>query len=229
MTFLICKNKFLFVLTTMLLSLMFIALSLISAAVLYKLVTGDTTKVIGQAELQKAPWIVVISLLLFWFIVPVIWRLFVEKIPFNKAGLSFGNKSILTWSGAIIISIFLGLMASLGDSQSSTNSTKSLLFIILSLLLIAITEEFIFRFFIAGRIEKIGGVILAVLISSLLFTFFHLQAPVENLIPYLIFVFGTGAYLSFLFFYFKNIWICVFAHWNINFISLVVPFQHLFK
>jgi membrane protease YdiL (CAAX protease family) len=208
---------------------MFIALSLISAAVLYKLVTGDTTKVIGQAELQKAPWIVTVSFVLFWVIAPVIWRIFVEKEIFNKIFLSFGSKSIFSWFMAIVGSIVLGLIASLGDSQSSTNPSKSLLFVILNLLLIAITEEFIFRFFIAGRIAKIGGVVLAVLLSSLLFTFYHLQAPVENLIPYLIFVFCTGAYLSFLFFRFKSIWICIFAHWTINFISLMIPFQNLFK
>lgn len=215
----ILKSRLIFIVSTILLSITFILLSFISTAGLYKTVIGENVKIIGQTELQKAPWIIVISLFTFWVIIPVMWRIFIEKNAFNKLGLSFGNKPILSWIIAIILSIIIGFIASFGDSQTSNNSTNSIIFIIFTLNLIAFTEEFLLRFFIAGRIAKIGSINLAIVISSLFFTFLHFQAPVHSLIPYLIFVFGTGIYLSFLFFHFNSIWICIISHFVINFVS----------
>ena len=93
------KNKFVYVISTILLTVVFFFLSLISIVGLYKLVTGETKRVIGQIELQKEPFIIVISFLIFLVIIPIIWRFFVEKIPFNKLKLNF--ERFYKWHGFV--------------------------------------------------------------------------------------------------------------------------------
>ncbi len=66
------KSKLIFIVSTILLSIAFILLSFISTAILYNMVIGENVKIISQAELQKAPWIIVVSLLTFWVIIGIV-------------------------------------------------------------------------------------------------------------------------------------------------------------
>jgi len=220
------QSRFFFGFYTVFFACVCLVLFLISQVIGFRAATGDKKKLITQEDIKKIPGIFLLSSLLFYVAIPIIWRIWVEKASVFSLGLFGSSKNIFYWFLWIGFSLFIGFVASqLGGDRQKRPSWKQFIFLIYVYLLVGVTEEFIFRFFLAGRFALIFNMWIAIGISTLFFTFLHLQTPSVGTkrIYYILYVIMTSVFLGFEYFYFQSIWICVISHFLINLISNTVP------
>lgn len=205
-----------------------IVLWLITQAIGYKLVTGDTKKFITQNDLKKTPLLFFSTYMFFWVIVPILYRIYTETLPGRQAALVtivYGGR-IENWILFASISLLIGFLASqISSDQSHFPPWSRFFYMSYAFLLVALAEEFMFRFFMVGRLVYIFYPYLAIAIPSLIFLLFHLQTPSgkTNRIFYFVYVFLVGVFLGYEFYFIKSIWICVLSHFVINLVSNSVP------
>lgn len=85
-----------------------------------------------------------------------------------------------------------------------------------TLALIAISEEMVFRGYILNNLMQSFNKWLALMISSLLFTLFHMSNPGISTIP-LATLFMGGILFGINYIYTKNLWFSIFLHFSWNF------------
>jgi hypothetical protein len=220
------QSNFIFGLVSVLIVLACIVLWLITMVVGYKAVTGESKQILGPNDFMKMPVLFLSSYLLFQVFVPFFWRFRVEKVTFASMGLLLGSRSILLWLIFIGISILIGIISSqMGKNTNKFTTLSRFIITFVQCLLIGLTEEFIFRLFLAGRIALITSPWFAVIFSTALFVLFHLKTPSEGVkrIYYYMAVVLVSFFLGFEYFYFQSIWICVISHFLIDFISFTLP------
>ena len=86
------------------------------------------------------------------------------------------------------------------------------------MMMVAISEEIVFRGYILNNLMESFNKWLALSISALLFTLFHLNNPGIGLIPILN-IFVAGILLGINYVYTKNLWFAIFFHLSWNFIQ----------
>jgi membrane protease YdiL (CAAX protease family) len=84
------------------------------------------------------------------------------------------------------------------------------------LLFVAIYEELVFRGYILSNLMESFNKWIALLVTSLLFTLFHIENPNINFIP-VINVFLAGILLGINYMYTRNLWFAIFFHLGWNF------------
>lgn len=222
------RGSFYFDVMTFFVPVVCIVLWIIIQAIGYKLITRDSKKFISQDDLKKTPVLFFVTYMLFWVVVPVLWRLFVEKIPIESRalGLLSGVRGTQIWLLFIGLSLLIGFLSSqLGSDRCSFPKWNQFMYKAYAFLLVALAEEFLFRFFIAGRLAVSFHPYIGIVVSSFIFLLFHLQTPTKNSnrILYFAFVLLMGIFLGFEYFYFASIWICVLSHFVINLTSNTLP------
>lgn len=186
------------------------------------LIKGWVDNTIFQTTLGKN--ISTLSLVLFSCIIVILADKYLLNVNYCTSGLSFKNIHINFLMGVLLI-IPLIVLSSLSililDKKILTESLGlHLLFSIgISALLLSIYEEFIFRGFISLTIFKSTGSVLNTgLISSSIFTLFHLNTIIQDgLIILLINIFFASILLNYLFFYYSSIWVPIGFHFGNNF------------
>ena len=202
---------------------------LITMGIGYQISTGEKKALLGPKEFMKVPVLFLFTYLLFYVLIPFFWRLWVEKRTPSSMYLSFGPRNGWLWVLFIGISILIGIFSSqLGDNTNTPKPLSRHIFTFFQCLLIGLTEEFLFRLFLTGRLAIIVSPWIAIIIGSLVFMVFHLQTPAGTTqrIYYYLYVILVSIFLGFEYFYFQSIWICVISHFLFNFLSFtILPLQ----
>jgi len=161
--------------------------------------------------------------------------LFIKTIAGISFGILFyflGGYLVIFFRNIITRSIFGSefiIQAEEGaiNTDPATPSFIQIIFlIVLQILIVGPCEEAFFRGFLIKNIAKKIKLIYSILISSCLFTFFHippLLVPLSTIITYFGYYFSLGLLLSLLFVYFNNSLIpCSIAHSCFNILILIV-------
>ena len=222
----ILQSHFIFALVSVVIVAACLILWLITMAIGYRVATGEKKEVMGPKEFMKVPVLFLFSYLFYHVFIPFFWRLRIEKISLASMYLFFGTRNILVWLLFIFIAILIGIFSSqVGGNTNKPKPLSGYLLTLIQCLLIGLTEEFLFRLFLAGRLALIVSPWIAVVIASLVFLLFHFQTPAGTVkrVYYYIFVILVSFFLGFEYFYFQSIWICVISHFLINFLSFTLP------
>ncbi|MBM3193947.1 MAG: CPBP family intramembrane metalloprotease [Chlamydiae bacterium] len=114
--------------------------------------------------------------------------------------------------------------------KNSLNDPGSTAVAFFSILVVApFLEEFLFRGVLQSYFRKITGPMLAIFISSLIFSLFHFSPTqgVEN-IPLLVTLFAFGSYLGFCYEKTRSLFTSIFLHVTFNSISVIrIIFTHV--
>jgi membrane protease YdiL (CAAX protease family) len=153
-----------------------------------------------------------------------IFRKFVDRKPFNTIGLdlaglfphsliglSFGT--LLVTCGTLLI-FFLNGIDWIDIDPNFQNATYGLGILIM----VAISEELVFRGYVLRNLMKSMNRWLAVVISAALFTAVHLSNPS---VPFLALLntFLGGLVIGITFMYTRNLWLPIFFHFSWNFVQ----------
>jgi membrane protease YdiL (CAAX protease family) len=167
-------------------------------------------------------WLTVLGSLLLSLIVVFIFRKFIDRKPFVSLGLvtrGFGFDALsglflaptLLGSGAIILFLTRHL------DWTDINLNGSELFIELGILMmVAFSEELVFRGYILNNLMESFNKWVALLISAALFTISHLDNPGIDILP-VANIFFAGILLGINYIYTKNLWFAVLFHLGWNF------------
>jgi len=169
----------------------------------------------------KSFWMIVFAMLLVSVLLVCIFRLFIDRKSLGSLGFSNGHYT----DG--LAGLFLSLSI-LGTGTLILYFTGHLkwvdiifngneLFIELGwMLLIALYEELVFRGYILGNLMESFNKWVALLVSALLFTLFHINNPSLDFVP-LANIFLAGLLLGVNYIYTKNIWFPLMFHFGWNF------------
>ncbi|MDD4663380.1 MAG: CPBP family intramembrane metalloprotease [Caldisericia bacterium] len=222
----ILQPPFIFVLVSVVIVAACLILWLITMAIGYRIATGEKKEVMGPKEFMKVPVLFLFSYLFYHVFIPFFWRLRIEKTSLASMYLFFGTRNFWVWLLLIFIAILIGIFSSqLGGNTNKPKPLSGYLLTLIQCLLIGLTEEFLFRLFLTGRLALIVSPWIAVGIASLVFLLFHFQTPAGTVkrAYYYMYVIMVSFFLGFEYFYFQSIWICVISHFLIDFLSFTLP------
>lgn len=121
-----------------------------------------------------------------------------------------------------VISFFLNLYFEINHSQNTERVLESIetipLFVYATVILVPIMEEVIFRRVIFKKVFKRYGLILAIIISSLVFSLFHFDNE------YFVMYFSMGALWSYIYYKTQNIFITISIHSLTNGLAVIASF-----
>ncbi len=104
-------------------------------------------------------------------LLPLLWTTIKNKKPLKNIGIT--NKNMLK---AILIGIFIGLISIIGRMQNIDlhfDDKSHFNIILIAMIFSSLYEEIFFRGYIQTTIEKLFGIIPAIIISALCFSFYH--------------------------------------------------------
>ena len=162
----------------------------------------------------------------------VVWLFvrFVDKEEFVAIGLRIKNKFKEFWIGFLIGFIIMvlgfGLLQSLDEIQYQGfefNLTKIILSVLL-FLLVALTEEILFRGYILRNLMYSYNKYLALLISSVIFSLVHGFNPNIDIIGFTN-IFLSGILLGITYIHTKNLWFPIALHFSWNFFQTALGFN----
>lgn len=133
------------------------------------------------------------------------------RFQWNNAlpGLLFAM--VILGMGSLILN-YTGTLHWTGYSWNSTTLIRG----IVLMLIVAISEEFIFRGYLLTNLALSFDWRMALLFSAAIFAFMHANNPDIGLMPFLN-LFTSGLLLGMGFWFTKNIWFCVLYHFSWNF------------
>jgi membrane protease YdiL (CAAX protease family) len=167
-------------------------------------------------------WVSVISSLVFSSLLVFLFRKVIDRKSFLSLGLFSSGYVSDALSGLFLSTGLLGVGALIlyvtrHLQWTDINFNGSELFIELGLLLmVAFTEELVFRGYILNNLMESFNKWVALGISALLFTLSHIVNPGINIIP-IANIFLAGILLGINYIYSKNLWFAIFFHLGWNF------------
>lgn len=165
-------------------------------------------------------WISILIALIVSIIVVFIFRKFIDRKNVLSLGFRIPNQAD-AWTGFFLAPAMLGigtLILYLSKHLRWTDITfsgRSLFFELGLMLFVAIYEEVVFRGYILSNLMESFNKWIALLLSALLFTLFHIINPGIGFIPMLN-IFLAGILLGINYIYTKNLWFAILFHlaWN---------------
>ncbi len=152
----------------------------------------------------------------------VLLRLYVDRKPFYSLGFAWSSNKHYAWSGffcgivllglGTLSLVFLGYLKFTGSSLNIGNLFYGLILFII----VALSEEIIFRGYILHNLMQSVNRLAALFISSLVFALFHIGNPDAGLLPILS-IFVAGFLLGINYIYTQNLWFGIFLHFSWNF------------
>lgn len=163
--------------------------------------------------------ILVGTLISFWFI-----KQKVEKESFNKF-FKWNQKGFYKGSGLGFILILLCslLMFAFNLLKPEYHSINNLPFLIFLFMLVAVTEEVIFRGYILNNLTEKLSKNLAIILSSLIFSAFHFGNPHFGLIGF-VNIFLSGALMAIVYLNSQDLWVPIGLHFTWNLTQAVLGF-----
>jgi uncharacterized protein len=170
----------------------------------------------------KYLWLSVLSNLVLALLIVFLFRKFIDRKKWSSVGLGPNGHISDGLSGLFLAPALLGtgtlilfLTRHLEWIDISFNGTE--LFIQFGLLLIvAFTEELVFRGYILNNLLDSFNKWIALVLSAILFTLSHIQNPAIDLIP-VVNIFVAGLLLGLNYIYTKNLWFAMLFHLGWNF------------
>ncbi|MBX2897285.1 MAG: CPBP family intramembrane metalloprotease [Cyclobacteriaceae bacterium] len=161
----------------------------------------------------------VATLISFWFIKQKIEKESIDKFfKWNPMGFSIGSGL-----GFILILLCSLLMFTFNLVKPEYHSLNNLPFLILVFMLVAVTEEVMFRGYILNNLTEKLSKNLAIILSSLIFAAFHLGNPHFGLIGF-INIFLSGILMAIVYLNSKDLWAPIGVHFTWNLTQAVLGF-----
>jgi len=119
-----------------------------------------------------------------------------------------------------------GIESSINTELKNPSLIYSAIFILLQIIIVGPTEEGFFRGFVFKKIETKLGLVVALILSSICFAFFHtppLIVPISTIVTYFGYYFTIGCLLGLIFIWFDTSLIpCSVAHSLFNILILII-------
>ncbi|MBX2915332.1 MAG: CPBP family intramembrane metalloprotease [Cyclobacteriaceae bacterium] len=161
----------------------------------------------------------VATLISFWFVKQKVEKESIDKFfKWNLRGFSIGSSL-----GFILILLCSLLMFVFNLVKPEYHSLNNLPFLILVFMLVAVTEEVMFRGYILNNLTEKLSKNLAIILSSLIFAAFHLGNPHFGLIGF-INIFLSGILMAIVYLNSKDLWVPIGVHFTWNLTQAVLGF-----
>ncbi|HCZ35294.1 MAG TPA: hypothetical protein DHV26_05140 [Cytophagales bacterium] len=161
----------------------------------------------------------VATLISFWFVKQKVEKESIDKFfKWNPRGFFTGSGL-----GFILILLCCLLMFAFNLVKPEYHSLKNLPFLILVFMLVAITEEIMFRGYILNNLTEKLSKNLAIILSSLIFSAFHFGNPHFGLIGF-VNIFLSGALMAIVYLNSKDLWVPIGVHFTWNLTQAVLGF-----
>ncbi len=167
-------------------------------------------------------WLSILIAALTGLIAVFLFRVIVDRKSFASLGFKFSGYRNDAIAGFLLAISILGIgtmVLHLSKFLQWTDITfegKDLFIEFGLLLFVALYEEMIFRGYILGNLMDSFNRWVALVVSALLFTLFHVDNPNINIVP-LINIFLAGMLLGVNYIYTRNLWFAIFFHLGWNF------------
>jgi membrane protease YdiL (CAAX protease family) len=202
---------------------------LLSAATIAGLIIAMGGKNISKDDINKLMntdflWLTVLSSLIISLIVVFVFRKFIDRKSFVSLGFETEGYMPDAVSGLFLAPVILGLGSLMLFSSGHLkwvdidfNATN--LFISLGIfIMVAISEEIVFRGYILNNLLTSFNKWIALGISALLFMLAHLGSDSIGFLP-LLNIFLAGILLGINYVYTKNLWFAMLLHFSWNFLQ----------
>jgi len=161
----------------------------------------------------------VATLISFWFIKQKVEKESIDKFfKWNLRGFSIGSGL-----GFILILLSSLLMFVFNLVKPEYHSLNNLLFLIFIFMLVAVTEEVMFRGYILNNLTEKLSRNLAIIVSSLIFAALHLWNPHFGLIGF-VNIFLSGVLMAIMYLNSKDLWAPIGLHFTWNLTQAVLGF-----
>jgi uncharacterized protein len=167
-------------------------------------------------------WFAVLISLVVSLLTVFLFRKFIDRKSFMSLGLSLSNSLKDAGTGFFLAPAMLGIGTLILFLSKHLHWMDLIfdgrqLFIGFGIMLmVAIGEEIVFRGYILNNLMDSFNKWIALVISALLFTLFHLNNPGINIIP-VINIFLAGVLLGINYVYTRNLWFAILFHLSWNF------------
>jgi len=198
-----------------------IRINFIPLVFLLKSIKGNTDN-IEQLLNGEFLWLTILVAAVSALIAVLLFRKFVDRKSIVTMGFNLTGYLNDAVSGFLLALSILGigtiiLYFSKHLAWTDITFSGNDLFIELGMLLIvAFYEEMVFRGYVLNNLMESFNKWVALIISAILFTIFHLDNPGINIIP-LINIFLAGVLLGINYVYTKNLWFAILFHFGWNF------------
>ena len=185
---------------------------------------GSTGKEVNVKEMMTGEflWLSVLSTLVSSTVIVFLFRKLIDRKSFLSLGFITKGSTSDALSGLFLGPVMLGtgaliLFITRHLEWTDISFNGSALFIDLGILMmVAFTEELVFRGYILNNLMESFNKWTALLISAALFTISHLDNPGINFIP-IVNIFFAGVLLGVNYIYTKNLWFAILFHLGWNF------------
>lgn len=176
----------------------------------------------GELLNSEFLWLIVVIALAGSFLVVFLFRKFIDRKSFVSLGFKFSKHRNDAATGFFLGPTILGLGSIMLYSTGHLQWTdiivdwNSLLLSLVIFIMVAFTEELAFRGYILNNLMDSFNKWLALFISAILFSLFHLGNSYIGFIP-LANIFLAGILLGINYIYTRNLWFGIFLHFSWNF------------
>ncbi len=180
----------------------------------------DKAAVFG--ELSKGLWVSVLISFIAGIVSVLVFRKLIDRQSVMSLGFRWRGNSKYAFTGAFAAVAMIGIATLLLVGMNYLHFTQwntdplALISSIIVMLLVAVSEELVFRGYLLNNFLQSTNKWMALLITSVLFAAVHINNPGAGILP-VAEVFIGGLMLGINYIYTRNLWFGIFLHFTWNF------------